>query len=178
MLNFWVCLFVTCCIVVIYELFKLPDQVVGCVEVCPSQGGACFQSMHGTSTKKQLHVLTIACRLSPELPIQGAAQRMQPKDIQVIGEELAIKWEDGEESFLPLAKLRAWCPCAACKGEVDIMGNLSKGPNISLTAASAQLVKLDLVGGYAIQPKWADGHGSGIFSYDYLRKVADAPDPV
>jgi DUF971 family protein len=28
------------------------------------------------------------------------------------------------------------------------------------------------VGGYAIQPVWADGHATGIFSFDYLRRVA------
>ena len=30
------------------------------------------------------------------------------------------------------------------------------------------------VGGYAIQPIWGDGHASGIYSFDYLRKVAEA----
>jgi len=94
----------------------------------------------------------------------------------VIGEELAIKWDDGQESFVPLAKLRAWCPCAGCRGETDIMGNLYKGPDKPLTAASVQLVRLAMVGGYAIQPHWADGHGSGIYSFDYLRRVAEAPD--
>ena len=37
------------------------------------------------------------------------------------------------------------------------------------------LVRIDRVGGYAIQPVWADGHSSGLFSFDYLRLVADAP---
>jgi DUF971 family protein len=31
------------------------------------------------------------------------------------------------------------------------------------------------IGGYAVQPVWADGHNTGIYSYDYLRRVADAP---
>ena len=31
---------------------------------------------------------------------------MKPSDIQVIGEELAVKWDDGTESFVRLAKLR------------------------------------------------------------------------
>jgi len=28
------------------------------------------------------------------------------------------------------------------------------------------------VGGYAIQPVWADGHATGIYSFDYLRRIA------
>jgi DUF971 family protein len=30
------------------------------------------------------------------------------------------------------------------------------------------------VGDYAIQPVWADGHATGIFSYDYLKQIAAA----
>ena len=42
---------------------------------------------------------------------------MRPLDIQQIGNELAIKWDDGSESFIPLETLRRCCPCAGCKGE-------------------------------------------------------------
>ncbi|HAV64872.1 MAG TPA: DUF971 domain-containing protein, partial [Verrucomicrobiales bacterium] len=31
-----------------------------------------------------------------------------------------------------------------------------------------------LVGGYAVQPVWADGHSSGLFTFDYLKRIADA----
>lgn len=99
---------------------------------------------------------------------------MRPTDIQQIGNELAIKWDDGMESFIPLEKLRRACPCAGCKGEMDIMGNLSKGPEIPLTPASVDLVRIDRVGGYALQPVWRDGHSTGLFSFDYLRHVAAA----
>ena len=100
---------------------------------------------------------------------------MQPHDIQQIGNELAIKWPDGGESFIPLENLRRACPCAGCKGEVDIMGNLYKNPEPKLTAAAFQLVRLIRVGGYAIQPVWADGHNTGIFSFEYLKRVAGEP---
>ena len=99
---------------------------------------------------------------------------MHPVDLQPIGQELAIKWDDGAESFVPLEKLRRHCPCAGCKGETDVMGNLYKGPEQKLTPRSVQLLRLVNVGNYAVQPIWGDGHGSGIFSFDYLRKVADA----
>ncbi len=99
---------------------------------------------------------------------------MRPVDIQQIGEELAIKWEDGSESFVPLEKLRRYCPCAGCKGEMDVMGNVYRGPERKLTPAAFQLRSIGHVGTYAIQPVWADGHATGLFSYDYLRKVAEA----
>lgn len=100
---------------------------------------------------------------------------MQPLDVQLIGEELAIRWDDGHETFIRLEKLRRHCPCAGCKGEVDIAGNVYKGPEIPLTPQSFRLVRLDRVGSYAIQPVWADGHATGLFSYEYLERVAAAP---
>lgn len=96
-------------------------------------------------------------------------------DIQQIGQELAIKWDDQSESFVSLEKLRRHCPCAGCKGEMDVMGNVYKGPDRPLGTASFQIRKLEYVGGYAIQPAWGDGHASGIYSFEYLKHVADAP---
>jgi len=97
---------------------------------------------------------------------------MQPDDIQLVGSELAIKWPSGGESFIPLEQLRRACPCAGCQGETDIMGNVYKNPEQKLTAAAFQLARFLRVGGYAIQPVWADGHATGIFSFDYLRRLA------
>jgi DUF971 family protein len=97
-------------------------------------------------------------------------------DIQQIGNELALKWEDGVESFISLAKLRRACPCAGCKGEVDIMGNLHIGPEKPLRPESFQLAGLAHVGGYAIQPQWADGHSTGLYSFDYLRRIGETPE--
>ena len=99
---------------------------------------------------------------------------MRPTDIQQIGDELAIKWDDSAESFIKLEKLRRYCPCAGCKGERDIMGNLYKGPERSLTPKSFQLQRLATVGGYAVQPVWGDGHSTGLYSFDYLRRLAEA----
>ena len=99
---------------------------------------------------------------------------MQPLDIQQIGEELAIKWDDTSETFISLERLRRACPCAGCKGEVDIMGNLYRNPESPLRPESFHLVRLDRVGGYALQPVWADGHATGLFSFDYLKRVGEA----
>ena len=98
---------------------------------------------------------------------------MRPEDIQQVGSELAIRWTGGGESFIPLEKLRRACPCAGCKGETDIMGNIYKNPEQPLMPKAFELIRFITVGGYAIQPVWADGHATGIYSFDYLKRLAD-----
>ena len=97
---------------------------------------------------------------------------MKPVDLQQIGNELAVKWDDGAESFVSLETLRRACPCASCQGEVDVLGQLHKGPEKKLTPAAFVLRHWSIVGGYGIQPAWGDGHGSGIYTFDYLRRLA------
>ncbi len=99
---------------------------------------------------------------------------MRPTNVQQIGNELAVKWDDGSESFIALESLRRACPCAGCKGEMDVMGNLYKGPEKPLRPESFQLRGVAHVGGYAIQPQWADGHSTGLYSFDYLRSIAQS----
>lgn len=101
---------------------------------------------------------------------------MRPLDVQQIGEELAIKWEDGSETFIPIERLRRACPCAGCQGERDVMGHLHRGAEQTLSSASFQLLRVVNVGGYALQPVWADGHASGIYPFEYLRRTGDKPD--
>jgi DUF971 family protein len=101
---------------------------------------------------------------------------MQPTNIQQVGDELALKWDDGTESFISLEQLRRHCPCAGCKGEVDIMGNLYKGPDRPLSPEAFRLMRLARVGGYALQPVWGDGHSTGIYSFDYLKGLGGAGD--
>ena len=96
---------------------------------------------------------------------------MRTIDIQPIGNELAIKWDDGTESFIALEKLRRACPCAGCKGEVDVMGNLHIGPQKELRAESFRLMGIAHVGGYAVQPQWADGHSTGLYSFELLKQL-------
>jgi len=94
----------------------------------------------------------------------------QITDLQVIGKELAIVWNDGRESYLPLQKVREACPCAVCNGEPDVLGRGDK-PEVKHTPASFDLASYEMVGGYGWQPKWADGHNTGIFSVGYLRRL-------
>jgi len=99
--------------------------------------------------------------------------RLEPTNIQQIGDELAISWNDRTESFLKLETLRRACPCAACGGEPDVLGNIPR-PLVSYTDKSFRLVGFILVGGYALQPRWADGHSTGIYSFTYLRRLGES----
>jgi len=36
-------------------------------------------------------------------------------------------------------------------------------------------VRCSIVGGYAVQPVWADGHGTGLYSFEYVKRVAALP---
>jgi DUF971 family protein len=101
--------------------------------------------------------------------------RLELRNAQLIGNELALAWNDETESYFALEFLRRACPCAACGGEPDVLGNVSR-PQVTYTDQSFQLVSFDLVGGYALQPRWADGHSSGIYSFTYLRRLGQAAD--
>ena len=96
-----------------------------------------------------------------------------PKDVMIVGKELAIVWEDGREDYIPLEKLRRNCPCAMCKGETDIFGNVYKGKERPYTERSFQPSGHRRVGGYALQIDWADGHNDGLYSWETLRRLAD-----
>ncbi|MEM9443745.1 MAG: DUF971 domain-containing protein [Verrucomicrobiota bacterium] len=97
---------------------------------------------------------------------------LYPENIALIGDEVAIKWEDGSEDFFSMERLRAHSPSAENQGERDLLGNQYGGteqdkfPGVSVTG-------WDIVGSYAVQFKFSDGHNSGLYSYDYLKKLAD-----
>ncbi|MEY2479301.1 MAG: hypothetical protein QOI04_228 [Verrucomicrobiota bacterium] len=99
--------------------------------------------------------------------------RLEPTNIQQIGNELAINWNDGAESFFDLEFLRRACPCAACGGEPDVLGNISR-PNVTYSKSSFALEGFQLIGGYAVLPRWRDSHATGIYSFQYLRRLAQA----
>ena len=89
----------------------------------------------------------------------------------VVGNELALAWGDGSESYIPLEKLRRHCPCAVCQGEPDALGRVIK-PNVTYNERSFDLLSITPVGGYALQMKWGDGHSSGIYQFALLQKIA------
>jgi DUF971 family protein len=102
--------------------------------------------------------------------------RLEPKNIQQIGNELAIQWNDRTESCFDMQRLRRACPCAACGGEPDVLGNISR-PDVTYSDKSFELTGFEIVGGYALQPRWRDGHGTGIYSFQYLLRLAEVNAP-
>lgn len=99
--------------------------------------------------------------------------QLVPNAIQLVGHELAIAWSDGAESYLPVELLRRACPCASCGGEPDVLGRVVR-PDVSYTSESFRLRGWALVGSYALRCHWADGHNTGIYPYQYLRRLAAA----
>ena len=94
----------------------------------------------------------------------------RPADIQAIGDQLAIKWSDGSETFLAQEFLRKACPCAACGGEPDVLGRVAR-PLVSYNDASFRLKSFNIVGSYALQLTWEDGHSTGLYSFNYLKRL-------
>ncbi len=89
----------------------------------------------------------------------------------VIGPEFALAFSDGEEIYLPLDLLRRACPCAACQGEPDALGRVLR-PVQQIGPRGFELLRTERVGGYALQLFWADGHSTGIYTFDYFRRLA------
>ena len=97
--------------------------------------------------------------------------RLNPLDIQLIGDELAIRWSDGAESHIRLETVRRSCPCASCKGEPDALGRVDVPEVTYDPARSFRLASFGYVGGYAWQPTWGDGHSSGLYTFPLLRSL-------
>ena len=95
-----------------------------------------------------------------------------PKTIKLHGEGGAIEivWADGHRSSYPYQFLRDRCPCATCTGsepapepapsQLPMLGNKPLKPD-----------RAELVGRYALQIYWNDGHSTGIYTFDYLREL-------
>ena len=97
-------------------------------------------------------------------------------DAQVIGTELAIRWRDGRETYLPLERLRRHCPCAFCQGESTATTAYAPARK-DYSPESFVVRSLQPVGGYALQITWADGHATGIYPYPYLLALGEEPPP-
>ena len=82
---------------------------------------------------------------------------------------LVVKWKDGSTSEIPWATLREACPCAEC---ATLRGHGDADPLRLKLAPNTNLVGVDYVGNYAVQPRWGDGHSAGLFTWNYLRELA------
>lgn len=102
-----------------------------------------------------------------------SADQTTPADVRLKlkEQELQIRWADGKVSAYSLPALRGKCPCAACRTEREerakaVLPILSARPVEDLRAVDGWLV-----GNYAIQISWSDGHETGIFDFRYLRSL-------
>jgi len=101
-----------------------------------------------------------------------------PKGITLNKKEgfLEIVWSNDVACRYPLSELREACPCVECRGGHQFMGREHDPENLlALTPKrSYAITSLDLVGNYALQPLWDDGHHTGIYTWDYLRRLCPA----
>jgi DUF971 family protein len=87
--------------------------------------------------------------------------------------QLEITWSDGMVCKYPLSHLREACPCVECRGGHQNMGRDHDPDNILTLTPKRSYVMTEIVpiGHYALQPSWDDGHHTGIYTFDYLRRL-------
>lgn len=87
--------------------------------------------------------------------------------------EITIRWSDETESRYDAVKLRKACPCAGCinewTGEKLLKAN-SVADDLSFSSIA-------IVGRYALNFNFSDGHDTGIFSFQFLKQLAEGSSP-
>ncbi len=94
---------------------------------------------------------------------------------------LKIDWKDGHRSEYTNAYLRDECPCATCTGA---HGTEPQKSDYSAPAASPfalfkpaiRMASVEQAGHYALRILWNDGHNTGIYSFDHLRRICPCPE--
>lgn len=83
--------------------------------------------------------------------------------------EISIKWSDDAETSHFAPQLRRACPCASCVNEWT-GEKILKDSSVSddLTFAN-----MEIVGRYALNFRFSDGHDTGIFTFKYLRQLSE-----
>jgi DUF971 family protein len=100
------------------------------------------------------------------------------------GTGVDITWKDGHHSHWTFPYLRDACPCATCHEEREQTGRALGEPKpkatqlLQLYTPPAKPLSAEPIGRYAIKFKWADGHESGIYSWDFLRRLDEGALPV
>jgi ATP-binding protein involved in chromosome partitioning len=91
-----------------------------------------------------------------------------PMPSEIIGllrSKITFKWTDGHETIYPARLLRLACRCAGCVEETS--GEALLDPKS--VADTIRAKGIELVGQYAIQIEWSDGHSTGIYNFRNLR---------
>jgi DUF971 family protein len=87
---------------------------------------------------------------------------------------IKIDWKDGHHSEYSLAVLRDECSCAICTGAhgtTPEKTSYSKPDLFPMYKPKLKMNSVEPVGRYALRIFWNDGHSSGIYSFDHLRKL-------
>ncbi|MGH9558906.1 MAG: gamma-butyrobetaine hydroxylase-like domain-containing protein [Bryobacteraceae bacterium] len=88
---------------------------------------------------------------------------------------IKIDWKDNHHSEYPLVFLRDECPCATCTGAHGTepqKSNYSAPTNpFQMYKPALKMLNVEAVGNYAIRIEWSDGHSTGIYSFDHLRRI-------
>ena len=95
----------------------------------------------------------------------------RPTHVRIDREQgfMEIEWADGTRGRCTLRELRMACPCALCVKQRETQQETGFPPLYPPQAF--QLSHAELVGNYAINLIWADGHSQGIYQWEYLRSL-------
>lgn len=85
---------------------------------------------------------------------------------------MEITFDDGRIFRLPYEFLRVYSPSAEVRGHGPGQEVLQTGKQ------SVEIRSLEAVGSYAVQPAFSDGHGTGIYSWDYLYELGQNQDKL
>jgi DUF971 family protein len=98
--------------------------------------------------------------------------RVEPVTIGPTEDEarLRIEWGDGLVSEFPSLDLRMLCPCAGCVDEITGVRTLRP----EAVDRTVYPTAIHYVGRYALQFVWSDGHSTGIYTFEYLRRLAES----
>ena len=95
---------------------------------------------------------------------------IEPREIKHEDDStLRITWADDCECRYRAAELRRACPCAQCVNEWT--GERMLKPDA--IPEELEIKDLSIVGRYALNFRWTDGHETGIYSFRYLRELCD-----
>lgn len=95
---------------------------------------------------------------------------IEPREIMQDGDaRLRITWADGRACEFDAPALRRACPCAGCVNEWT--GERMLRPEAISDALA--ISDIEIVGRYALNFRWSDGHATGIYSFRYLRELCE-----
>ncbi len=95
---------------------------------------------------------------------------IEPREIsQENNALLRITWADGRVCDYQAAALRRACPCAQCVNEWT--GERTLKPEA--ISNEVEINDVSIVGRYALNFRWGDGHETGIYSFQYLRDICE-----